>query len=47
MEWITLFVGIAALAIASDSEAKAARLAKRVASLEDLCTKRQSGGDAG
>lgn len=42
MEWITLLAAIAAIAIAADSEARAAKLARRVASLEALCAQRGS-----
>lgn len=34
MEWFAFIFAIAALAVASDSEARAARLARRVANLE-------------
>ena len=47
MEWIAIMTGVAALAIASSIEVKAAKLAKRVASLEELCMRLKAKDDAG
>ena len=46
MEWFALFAAVAALAIASGSEAKATKLAKRVASLEELCMRLKAKDDS-
>lgn len=43
MEWIAFFAAIAALALATDGEAKARKLARRVTRLEGLLLKQQGG----
>ena len=47
MEWISFFFAIAAIAIATDSEAKASKLARRVASIEKRLAMGRSEGNAG
>ncbi len=47
MEYFAFFVGLVALALASDSSHKAQKLQKRVASLEELCMRLKAKADAG